>query len=82
MNFVPAPTGQQPQHAKPPGPSISAQEGMPTTRCRDLFQPVEDDDPKLAQSRHAQCADECPLLGAKRTWTNRRLPNSIYEYTA
>src|SRR6476646_5434395 len=24
--------------------------------------------PLLAQSRHAQCADECPLLGAKRTW--------------
>ena len=27
-------------------------------------------------------ADECPLLGAKRTWTNRCLPISIYEYTA
>ena len=25
--------------------------------------------PLLAQSRHAQCADECPLLGAKRTST-------------
>ena len=25
----------------------------------------------MAQSRHAQCADECPLLGAKRTLTNR-----------
>ena len=25
----------------------------------------------MAQSRHAQCADECPLLGAKRTFTNR-----------
>jgi hypothetical protein len=24
--------------------------------------------PLLAQSRHAQCADECPLLGVKRTW--------------
>ena len=36
----------------------------------------------MAQSRHAQCADECPLLGAKRKWTNRCLPNSIYEYTA
>ena len=36
----------------------------------------------LAQSRHAQCADECPLLGAKRTVTNRCLPISIYEYTA
>jgi hypothetical protein len=35
----------------------------------------------LAQSRHAQCADECRLLGAKRTLTNRRLPISIYEYT-
>ena len=23
--------------------------------------------PQLAQSRHAQCADECPLLGGKRT---------------
>jgi hypothetical protein len=23
----------------------------------------------LAQSRHAHCADECPLLGAKRTVT-------------
>ena len=23
--------------------------------------------PLLAQSRHAQCADECPLLGVKRT---------------
>jgi hypothetical protein len=35
----------------------------------------------VAQSRHAQRADECPLLGAKRTFTNRCLPNSIYEYT-
>src|SRR6185437_6719597 len=35
----------------------------------------------LAQSRHAQCADECRLLGAKRTVTNRCLPISIYEYT-
>ena len=34
------------------------------------------------KSRHAQCADECPLLGAKRTLTNRCLPISIYEYTA
>jgi len=25
----------------------------------------------MAQSRHAQCADECPLLGTKRTVTNR-----------
>jgi hypothetical protein len=31
--------------------------------------------PLLAQSRHAQCADECPLLGAKRTLTNRLLTN-------
>src|SRR5215510_2404005 len=38
--------------------------------------------PLLAQSRHAQCADECPLLGATRTLTNRCLPISIYEYTA
>jgi hypothetical protein len=36
----------------------------------------------LAQSRHAQCADECPLLGAKETATNGCLPISIYEYTA
>src|ERR1700730_3584897 len=33
--------------------------------------------PHMAQSRHAQCADECPLLGAKRTLTNRGLPISI-----
>ena len=33
----------------------------------------------LALSGHAQCADECPLLGAKRTLTNRCLPISIYE---
>jgi hypothetical protein len=26
--------------------------------------------------------EECPLLGAKRTLTNRCLPISIYEYTA
>ena len=25
---------------------------------------------------------KCPLLGAKRTWTNRCLPISIYAYTA
>ena len=25
----------------------------------------------MAQSRHAQCADECPLLWARRTLTNR-----------
>ena len=36
----------------------------------------------LAQSRHAQCADECPLLGSKRTVINRCSPISIYEYTA
>ena len=34
------------------------------------------------ESRHAQCADECPLLEGKRTWTNRCLANSIYECTA
>ena len=28
--------------------------------------------PLLAQSRHAQCADECLLWGAKRTWPSRR----------
>jgi hypothetical protein len=33
----------------------------------------------LAQSRQLN-ADECPLLGAKRTLTNRCLPISIYEY--
>src|SRR5262245_6569615 len=33
----------------------------------------------MALSRHAQCADECPLLGEKRTLTNRCLPISIYE---
>jgi hypothetical protein len=36
----------------------------------------------MAQSRHAQTPEECPLLGAKRTLTNRCLPISIYEYTA
>jgi hypothetical protein len=36
----------------------------------------------LALSGHANRADECPLLGAKRTLTNRCLPISIYEYTA
>jgi hypothetical protein len=35
-----------------------------------------------AQTRHAQCANERPLLAAKRTLTNRCLPISIYEYTA
>ena len=35
----------------------------------------------MALSGHAQCADECPLLGAKRTLTNRCLPISIFEYT-
>jgi hypothetical protein len=29
----------------------------------------------------AASADERPLLGAKRTLTNRSLPMSIYEYT-
>ena len=33
--------------------------------------------PLLALSGHAQCADECSLLGAKRTLTNRCLPISI-----
>jgi hypothetical protein len=28
------------------------------------------------------CADECRLLGASRTVTNRCLPTSIYQYTA
>jgi hypothetical protein len=31
----------------------------------------------LAQSRHAQCADECLPLGARQTLTNRCLPISI-----
>src|SRR4030095_9245360 len=44
-------------------------------------QPLSCKCPLMAQSRHAQCADECPLLGAKRTLTNRCLPISIYEYT-
>jgi len=35
--------------------------------------------PLLAQSSHAQCADACPLLGAKRTLTNRCSPILIYE---
>jgi 5-formyltetrahydrofolate cyclo-ligase len=35
----------------------------------------------LALSGHAQCADECPLLGAQRTLTNHCLPISIYECT-
>ena len=35
----------------------------------------------MAQSGHPTCADECPLLGAKRTLTNHCLPTSIYEYT-
>ena len=38
--------------------------------------------PLLALSGHATRADECLLLGAKRTLTNRCLPISIYEYTA
>ena len=29
----------------------------------------------LAQSRHAQCADECPLLGAKRDMDQPLLTN-------
>ena len=35
----------------------------------------------MARSGRATRADECPLLGAKRTLTNRCLPISIYEYT-
>jgi hypothetical protein len=31
----------------------------------------------MAQSRHAQCADDCPLLGTKQTVTNRCGPISI-----
>ena len=34
----------------------------------------------LAKSGHANRADECPLLGAKRTVTNRCLPISIYVH--
>ena len=34
----------------------------------------------VALSGHATSADECPLLGAKRTLTDRCLPISIYEY--
>ena len=36
--------------------------------------------PLLAHSGRATRADECLLLGAKRTVTNRCLPISIYEY--
>jgi hypothetical protein len=35
----------------------------------------------MAQTRHAQCADECPVFGAKATVTNGCLTISIYEYT-
>ena len=38
--------------------------------------------PFLALSGRATRANECLLLGAKRTWINRCLPNSIYDYTA
>ena len=38
--------------------------------------------PLMAQSRHTQYPHECPLLGVKRTLTNRCLQISIYEYTA
>ena len=37
---------------------------------------------RVAKRQTCQCADECPLSGAKRTLTNRCLPISIYEYTA
>jgi hypothetical protein len=36
----------------------------------------------MALNGRATRGDECPLLGAKRTLTNRCLPISIYEYTA
>ena len=36
----------------------------------------------MALFGHPTRTDECPLLGAKRTVTNRFLPVSIYEYTA
>src|SRR6476660_9535916 len=35
--------------------------------------------PLMAQSRHAQTPDECPLFAAKRTLSNRCLPILIYE---
>ena len=38
--------------------------------------------PLMTLFGHTTYTDECPLLGAKRTWTNRCLPISIYEYTA
>jgi hypothetical protein len=33
----------------------------------------------MAQSRHAQCADEMSAFGSRRTLTNRCFPISIYE---
>ena len=36
----------------------------------------------VAHRGRGTCADECPLLGVKRTLTNRCLTISIYEYTA
>ena len=45
--------------------------------------------PLMAQSRHAQCADDCPLLGARRTLANRSyqfrfmsIPPSLKSSTA
>jgi hypothetical protein len=38
----------------------------------------------MAHSRHAQCADECPLLGVKRTLTaayqSRFMSNAVAVY--
>ena len=46
-----------------------------------LFSLMVNGCPLMAQSRHARCAGECPLLGTKRTVT-RCLPISICDYTA
>jgi hypothetical protein len=35
----------------------------------------------MAQSGHSSVAARCPLLGVKRTLTNRCSAISIYEYT-
>ena len=58
-------------------PSLIAGRLLPAIRERTCYTPFIPGCLLLVQSRHAQCADECPLLGAKRTLTNRRLPISI-----
>jgi len=76
--FPPNGTGSPGPHGSPRSPGLLFNERVWLDRGSESeasrFWPSR----LMARSRHAQCADEYPLLAGKRTWTNPCLLISIY----